>query len=416
MRVQQGGPHEDSMYLVLPVPFRVHDGRMFVEAQAANGLDRWADRFTRVLVAAPVIPEAEAQNLAGFVWRDVDTLEHRGRIVCQPLPWAYTPGPFFKQLSATRKSIAASIAQCRHLQFAIGGLVGDWAAVAAMEAISQKRRYAIHTDRVEHEVIRKTAASASALRRVKIAVEAPIMERYHRHIIRHCSLGLWHGDDCFRAYSAWCSESHLVHDIHTKQADLIDAATLARKLDDIRSTKVLELCYAGRLDPMKAPLEWLRAIAAARDLGAPINAVWYGEGSLLDETRAESTRLHLDSIVSFPGFVASRADLLGHVRAAHAMVFTHITPESPRNLLEALVSGMPILGYDNAYAVNLIEQEGGGALVPIHDFKALGALIAELASDRERLAAMTLQAAQNGRRFTDAAVFAERSELIKRFA
>ena len=37
MRVQQGGPHEDSMYLVLPVPFRVHDGRMFVEAQAANG-------------------------------------------------------------------------------------------------------------------------------------------------------------------------------------------------------------------------------------------------------------------------------------------------------------------------------------------------------------------------------------------
>ena len=67
MSVQQDGPHDDSMYLVLPVPFRVADGKMFVEAQAANGLDRWADNFSRVLVAAPAIPEADAQNLAGFV-------------------------------------------------------------------------------------------------------------------------------------------------------------------------------------------------------------------------------------------------------------------------------------------------------------------------------------------------------------
>jgi len=43
-------------------------------------------------------------------------------------------------------------------------------------------------------------------------------------------------------------------------------------------------------------------------------------------------------------------------------------------------------------------------------------MIAELAKNRERLVQMTQQAAQNGRRFTDAAVFAERSALIKQFA
>jgi len=406
----------DSMYLVLPVPFRIAGGSVLVEAQAANGLDRWADNFARIVVAAPVIPETEVPNLAGFVWRDVETLEHRDRIVCQPLPWAYTPGPFLRQLSATRRLIAESIAQCEHLQFAIGGLVGDWAAIAALEAAKQNRRYAIHTDRVEHELIRQTASSASGLRRLKIAVEAPLMKRYHRHIIARCSLGLWHGDDCFRAYSPWCRENHLVHDIHTKQSDLIDDETLARKLDGIRKAPVLQLCYAGRLDPMKAPLQWLRAIAAARDLGAPLQATWYGEGALIDEARAEAHRLHLDGIVAFPGFVANRATLLAHLRSAHAMVFTHITPESPRNLLESLVSGTPILGYDNAYAVNLLEQHGGGALVPMHDFSALGAVIAALANDRERLAQLTRQAAQNGRQFTDAAVFAGRSSLIKEFA
>jgi hypothetical protein len=46
---------EERMYLVLPVPFRETDGQLFVEAQAANGLDQWAENFSRVLVAAPVI-------------------------------------------------------------------------------------------------------------------------------------------------------------------------------------------------------------------------------------------------------------------------------------------------------------------------------------------------------------------------
>ena len=404
-----------SMYLVLPVPFRVAEGKFFVECQAANGLDRWADHFSRVLVAAPVIPESQARNLTGFCWRDVDTLEHRDRIDCQPLPWAYTPGPFVRQFSSTRKRIGESIAKCQHLQFAIGGLVGDWAAVAALEASNQKRRYAIHTDRVEHELIRKTAPSASRLRRLKIAVEAPLMKRYHEHVIRRCSLGLWHGDDCFRAYSPWCSENHLIHDIHTKASDRIDDETLQRKLEDIRSAEVLQLCYAGRLDPMKAPLEWLRAIAAARDQGARLRAAWYGAGTLMDEATAESQRLQLDGIVSFPGFVR-HAELLNHVREAHALVFTHITPESPRNLIEALVSGTPILGYDNAYAVDLLEGKGGGELVPMHGFKALGGVIAELARDRERLVEMTRNAAMNGRRFTGDAVFAERSELIQQFA
>ena len=405
-----------SIYLVLPVPFRIAEGRIFVECQAGNGLDRWADNFDSIIVAAPVIPESQVRNLTGFCWRDVETLQHRARIVCQPLPWAYTPGPFFKRLSATRRLIAGSIAQSQHLQFAIGGLLGDWAAVAALEAIRQNRRYAIHTDRVEHELMRKTASSAPLLRRLKIAVEAPLMEHYHCHVIRHCSLGLWHGDDCFRAYAPWCRENHLVHDIHTKPTDLIDSDALAAKLDSIRTEPTLNLCYVGRLDPMKAPLEWLRAIAAARDLGAPIQATWYGEGALRESAEAESRRLNLDAIVTFPGFVANRSELLHRVRSAHGMVFTHITPESPRNLLESLVSGTPILGYNNAYAVDLLSHHGGGTLVPIHDTAALGRLIATLANNRERLVALTHQAAQNGRRFTDDAVFAERSTLIKRFA
>ena len=159
----------EEMYLVLPVPFRMIDGRLHAEAQAANGLDRWAEGFDRLTVAAPLVPEDQVADLAGFVWRDVATIEHRDRVSCQALPWAYSPQEFARSYRSTRATMAVSIAQAKYLQFAIGGLIGDWALVAAIEAMRQGRRYAIHTDRVEHEVIRETSRSGaqSALRRIK---------------------------------------------------------------------------------------------------------------------------------------------------------------------------------------------------------------------------------------------------------
>jgi glycosyltransferase involved in cell wall biosynthesis len=312
--------------------------------------------------------------------------------------------------------MGTSIAGSKHLQFAIGGLFGDWAAVAALEAARRGRRYAIHTDRVEHEVLKRTSAGMSGMRRLRAAIEAPLMARYHRHVIRSCSLGLWHGDDCYRAYSPWCKESHLIHDVHTKEADLIDGPTLEAKVRRVMEAEVFELIYAGRLDPMKAPLEWLRAIGAARDKGVRLRATWYGEGPLLDAAKAEASRLNLGNAVRVPGFVADRAALLDRLRSAHAMVFTHVTPESPRSLLESLLSGTPILGYDNAYALELLSGRGGGALVPIHDAEALGGLIVEIWNDRPRLARLIRQAAENGTRFTDSAVFSERSKLVQQFA
>lgn len=406
----------DSMYLALHVPFRVTDGQVFVEAQAGNGLDRWAEHFSVVTLAAPLIPESRAKALEGVVWRPVDSLEHCKRIFCQPLPYAYTPAPFLRHFHSTRRLIASSIAQSRHLQFGLGGLIGDWPAVAAMEAIRQKRRYSIHTDRVEHELMKKLSVGLSGLRRVKALVEAPIMERYHRHIIRHCSLGLWHGNDCYRAYSPWCRENHLIHDVHTKQSDLIGDSALAAKIQHAQQSDVLDLCYAGRLDPMKAPLEWLQAIAAARDMGVRLRATWYGDGPLLNAAKAEASRLKLDEVVRYAGFVADRTTLLNHVRSAHAMVFTHVTPESPRNLIESLVSGTPILGYDSAYARDLLAVGGGGVLAPIHNVRQLGSIIAESFRNRNRLAELTRQAAANGRRFTDSAVFSERSKLIQQYS
>ena len=409
-------PLDDSLYLVLPVPFRSVHGKLLIESQAANGMARWADSFERVTVAAPIVPENLVAHMPGTLWTPAEELEHIERIALQPLPWAYSALPFVQHFSSVRRQIAASITASRHLQFAIGGLLGDWAAVAALEATRQRRRFAIHTDRVEHELMRRATRDASRLRRLRVAVEWPLVRHYHRHVIRNSSLGLWHGEDCFRAYSPWCPESHLIHDIHTKAADLIGSDELSAKLVRVQQNKTLRIVYAGRLDPMKAPLQWLHAIAAAHALGADLQATWYGEGPLREQAEAERRRLGLEHIVDFPGFVAGRSELLEKLRSADLFLYTHITPESPRNLIESMVCGTPLLGYDNAYALDLTREFGGGALAPLHDAQALGEQLAALAADRGRLAQLTREAAQNGTRFTDQAVFAERSALLKQWA
>ena len=403
------------MLLVLPVPFLVRDGIVHLEEQASNGVRKWLSHFHPMVVAAPSIPpDVAAKTAATIVWKDVQDLVLDKSVTLVPLPWAYAIPAFARTYRSTRKLLAAYIAENRYLQFAIGGVAGDWAAVAALESIRQRRPFAIHTDRVEHQVLLEVTKNAGFLKRAKARFDATVMVRYHRYLIERCSLGLWHGSDCFEFYSPWCRNSHNIHDVHTKPEDIITEAALQDKIDDIERASVINICYAGRLDPMKAPDEWLKAIAVARDMGAPVRAVWFGDGPLRAEAERESKRLDLGTIMEFPGFVRDRAKLLAELRRSHMLLFTHVTPESPRCLLESLLSGTPIVGYQNKFAAELTWSLGGGSFAAIHDYEALGRRIAQLASDRPQLRQLTLDAAANGRRFSDVQVFAERSELILR--
>lgn len=406
--------HQKGLLLVLPVPFRLQGDRIFVESQAFNGLERWADNFGSVVVAAPIIPEHLAQQDKTMTWQDTSTLAASKRFELVPLPWAYSLPKFLACYPSVRKTLAALIARCRYLQFALGSLWGDWAAVAAMEARKQKRAYAIHTDRVEHQVMLQVAKDAKLSRKIKAKILSPLMAKYHHWIISHCDLGLWHGDDCYAAYSPFCSNSHLIHDIHLKASDRIEERELTEKCDRVFDEKILRICYAGRLEAMKAPLEWVRAIGVARDLGVNLEAIWIGDGSLFKQVKELVKELDLENCIYLSGFESDRTKLLQTIKKSHLMLFTHITPESPRCLIESLICGTPIIGYQSNYAEDLVKDRGGGLFVPLQNWQELGRAIASLWQNRQKLAQLIQAAGNNGKRFHDEAVFLERSELIKK--
>lgn len=400
------------IHVTVPL-YRDAAGGWLLEDQACNGLRLWAQHFERLIVTIPAETGAPPPSWVplGRVGPDL------ARIEIVPLPVAWRADRFFRALPGVRRILRDAIARADRVAFAIGGLFGDWGAVGALEARRMRRPYAVWTDRVESQVTRSLAATAPRWRtRLRARLTWRAMAALERHVIRHAALGLFHGRECFDAYAPCCSRAELVHDIHLRRGDHIDPQALMAKTERATTqTGPLQLIYVGRADPMKGPHDWVSVMAQVAALGVDLTARWYGDGSERGTMQAELERLGLSDRVMLPGFLKDRGAVMTALREADALVFCHLTAESPRVLIEALVSGTPIIGYGGAFAADLIAQHGGGVLVQTGDRAALAHAIAALSADRAALAALMQAAAADGAPFEDEAVFAHRSHLLRQY-
>ena len=409
----------DSLLLVLPVPFRrAPDGSLMIEKQACNGIDRWADNFSRVVIACAVA-EVDATEGTSVEYLPASALAAADRVELVPLEARAGTLGFLAALRTQRQRLRGLIERCDYLCFAIGGLVGDWAAVAALEAIRLGRPYAVWTDRVEHQVVRASYRDATGLRRAFRFVRdrilfSRLMARLERHVVSHAALGLFHGRDCYAAYAPICRAPHVVHNIHLKPEDRIPELALADKLARIGRGEPLRLVYAGRVAAMKGPADWLAVMQQLAAMGVAFEATWLGDGPLLDEMRAAVKASGLAERVQFVGYVGDRGQLLDAMRRADLFVFCHKTPESPRCLIEALMAAAPIIGYDSPYPADLAEEMAPELLTPPHGPAALARRIADCDKGRAALVDLVKRSHDKGAHYSDEAVFRHRSDLIKR--
>lgn len=401
------------MCLILPVPFRRDAaGELWAELQACSGFRLWAKHFDPLTVCAPTISADHAASASSFVWRKLSDVDLPESIRFVPLPWGYAPADHLRTMHSVKRILRPLIENSRYLQFAIGGCTfGDWAAVGARLARKTRRAYAAHTDWVAHLVARDRIRGWGILgawdrlhwRAMRIA---------ERRVVRGASLGLFHGADCYDYFRNNCRNPHLIHNVHVSASELPSELEVAAKCSRVRDRQPLRIVYAGRMVPMKGPDHWLATLAELRDLGVPFEATWLGDGPLHEPMQAEVVRLGLGDCVQLPGFVRERERVLQSLRAADALLFCHLTPESPRVLIEALNQATPILGYDSPYPADLT-LHGGGRLTPRGNPQALAAMVAKLDRDRQALATLIRDAANAGKGLTDELVFVHRAELIK---
>lgn len=392
-----------------PVPlFRGPDGALLLDDQACRGLALWAQNFAHVTATMPLATGAPPPN-----WVPLDRIgPDRDRVTLVPLPAAWRPDQFLRALGPGRAVIGEQIGRADFLSFAIGGLFGDWGAVAGLLAHRMGRPFAVWTDRVESQVVARAARDPGPWRaRLRARLTHRPMAALERAVIRRAALGLFHGRETFDHYARYSSNPHVVHDVAVGAHARISTAALTAKQADTHGP--LRIVYAGRAEAMKGPLDWIAALQGLAALGVAFRATWLGDGSLLPAMRARVDAAGLAGQIALPGFVNDRAALMAALTGAQVFAFCHKTPESPRCLIEALMAGTPIIGYGGAFAADLIAAHGGGDLVARDDVAGLTAALARAATDRTRLAAMIGRAAADGAGFDDVSVFAHRSALIR---
>lgn len=399
-----------KLLIYAPVPVYRQDATLYLENQANVGVARWAENFGHVDVMMPVrdLPPP-------LGWSAIsDDAPLPRNVDLHLLPTAYRPDQFLRAYAGTRSRIEDLIDRNDYLSFAIGGLFGDWGAVSGFAAKAKGRPFAVWADRVESEVVRLGRNDGNWRRRLQAHLYHRPMAVLEHAVIRRSALGLFHGMETFNAYAPYSDKPKVVHDILLERSDHIPTQDLRKKIMT-SGQGPLKIVFAGRADPMKGPLEWVEVLEKLAANGVDFQATWLGDGALLDDMKQAVERAGLSGRVALPGFVTDRQQVLTALRKAHIHMFCHKTPESPRNLIEALISGTPIIGYDGAYARDLVHGHSGGAFVEIGDTGGLARLVTAIDADRSRLAQLIEDAYNDGKIFSSDAVFKHRSDLIKEF-
>lgn len=386
------------LLLVLPLRAYHSDSVVFIDAQAHNGLRLWLENFSRLTLACPTSYEAPP---SGYLPVEDDRIKHVA------LPVAYTPRTFAAALLKMSPGLQTLIASSDHLHFAIGGLFGDWASVCALMAHRSGRKFAVWTDRVESKVAAFQSKTKRGPKRLYYAATAAIMKRYERAVIKRAALGLFHGMDCYEAYSAYSSNPHLVHNVHLGEESQISDAGIAERL---RHTGPVRIVYAGRVHRDKGVFDWIDALSSAVNDGVDFRAVWFGDGPELESARQCVAANKLSEMVEFPGAIGDHLALIERLRTFDLFMFCHKTQESPRCLIEALMCGLPLVGYDSPYPRDLIKERGGGILSLVDRPELLPQSIRKFSEERIDL---TRRAQLDGKPFNAESVFRHRSDLMK---
>jgi glycosyltransferase involved in cell wall biosynthesis len=137
----------------------------------------------------------------------------------------------------------------------------------------------------------------------------------------------------------------------------------------------------GRLVAEKGYHELFRAMRAA-----PVAELWV-VGERLASDYAESIDRDIEAVEADPDF-ARRVRFLGYrsdvpelLRAADAFVLPSHREGMPRSIVEAMLTGLPVIATDIRGSREEVLDGETGLLVPVRDETALGAAIAKLADD-----------------------------------
>lgn len=400
----------DSLMIGLGARFYKHEGKLFVERQTISGLKAWQVHFPHIVAFS--IEESNTPPPGWIKAEDAGVTLPDFHLVS--LPDTYKSFGFGPSRKRCERILFDLMKQTRFRVFSYGGWLGDPGEIAASIARKHKLSHAVWLDRVESQLV-LSMQSDSVIDNLKSTMKSKIIALNEKRAVRAADLSLLHGATVFNHFERFATNPQVADNVHLRAADRIAPDRLSTKLADLERGP-LKILYCGRAHPMKGGSAWVQTLVDLKKSGVEFRAVWIGDGTELDEMKEMARAAKLtDAELIFPGFVENSESVLEYYRSAHVFMFCHMTDESPRNLIESLHAGTPIVGFRDPYAASLIAEKGAGELVDRGDIQKLCYTIKNIEKDRTKLADLVRKAAASASHLTRDRVFQQRSKVVKEF-
>ena len=135
----------------------------------------------------------------------------------------------------------------------------------------------------------------------------------------------------------------------------------------------------SRLEAVKHPEDVVRVLAEAKQAIPELAAVLVGGGTMQEELEALATELGVSADLRIVGY-RDQPWLASALSSADVVV----SPLTGRALVEASLSGTPIVAYDVEWQSELVRPGETGMLVPYRDVAGMAAAVAQLVTDPEQ--------------------------------
>lgn len=223
----------------------------------------------------------------------------------------------------------------------------------------------------------------------------PLHRALHRRLAARAAVVAGVSQDCL-------DEAHALLDVPRERLRLVPNGrdpAVYRPRPQARRAGRPHLVFVGHLTAGKRPRRFVDVVQALRSRGCDVDATLVGDGPLLDQMRACGASVGID-------VTGRRDDVPAILAGADVLVFTSVAAGEgmPGVLIEAGLSGLPVVTTRVPGAATVIDDGVTGFVVAIDDFDALVERVACLVDDPVRRRTMGAAAAQRCRgRFTIAA-------------
>lgn len=143
------------------------------------------------------------------------------------------------------------------------------------------------------------------------------------------------------------------------------------------------LSYVGRLDADKFPLDLVECLSLVRARVPDVVLACAGTGALTEQMRKRAAELGIEDALELLGAL-DLTDLPALLAASSVFV----APHTGYTLIEAGLTGVPIVTYDYDFHAEIVQDGTTGYLVPLGDVAALADRVCRLLADPAAATAM----------------------------